>query len=190
MTPAEMAASNLPAADALQKNYSGFADVLTTTIALVSVFAVLNLGVMCYPRVLHALSRDGALPRSFAQVHSSGTPRHGLALTMIVALALAASGTYESLLAAAVVISQLVLVVLGLAAIRLRIAEPDLPRPFKMPLFPLPAVLGIAINLALIGAMIWESPQDSLIGLAMIAAIALVYAVIRPTRWQRDEPAA
>lgn len=187
MTPAEMAASNLPAADALQKNYGGLADVLTTTIALVSVFAVLNLGVMCYPRVLHALSRDGALPLSFAKVHHSGTPRRCLALTLIAALALAASGTYESLLAAAVVISQLVLVVLGLAAIRLRIAEPDLPRPFKMPLFPLPAVLGIVINLALVAAMIWESPRDSVIGLAMIGGIALAYGVIRPTRWQSEE---
>jgi APA family basic amino acid/polyamine antiporter len=183
LTPAEMAMSKLPAADALQKSYGGFADALTTGIALVSVFAIVNAQTMAYPRIVHALSRDGALPPVFGQVHANGTPRQALALVVVLSMALAASGTYESLIAAAAVVSQLVLVVLDLAVIRMRMTEPDLERPYRMPLFPLPAVLGILVNLALIAALVWEAPLDSIVGVGLLAAIALVYAVIRPNRW-------
>jgi APA family basic amino acid/polyamine antiporter len=61
------------------------------------------------------------------------------------------------------------------AAIRLRRSEPDLPRPFRMPLYPLPAFIAGALNAALIAAMFWEDPVNSSIGFGALLAIGAVY---------------
>lgn len=177
MTPAEIAASNLPAADALARAYGPATGLLTTVIALVSVMAISNLQVMGYTRVMHAMARDGAMPHVLDGVHGRGTPRMSLLVTVTVSMILAASGSYETLIAASTVMGQLVFLTIDFAAIRLRLAEPDLPRPYRMPLFPLPAVLGIIVNIALVSALVWEDPASSLIGVVMLAIIAAGYGI-------------
>jgi basic amino acid/polyamine antiporter, APA family len=64
------------------------------------------------------------------------------------------------------------------AAIRLRKKEPDLPRPFRIPLYPIPVVITIAINAILLVAMVYEDPFNSLAGLALLAATATTYGII------------
>ena len=76
-----------------------------------------------------------------------------------------------------------------LAAIRVRMAEPTLPRPFKMPLFPLPALVGLSVNLLLMAAVIYEDPLHSLIGLAVLLAIG-IGSKLRDVATLRTAPAA
>ena len=70
----------------------------------------------------------------------------------------------------------------NMAAIRLRQKEPDLLRPYRIPLYPLPVLLAVAINTTLLAALIYEDPLHSLEGFALLAAIVGVYAVIGPSR--------
>ncbi len=57
----------------------------------------------------------------------------------------------------------------------MRLREPDLARPFRMPLFPLPAILGLIFSVLLLGAVIYEDPFNSLLGLVTVAVVGLVY---------------
>jgi APA family basic amino acid/polyamine antiporter len=66
---------------------------------------------------------------------------------------------------------------LDLAAIVMRRKEPDLHRPFKMPLFPLPAMLGMALNLTLLVAMTIDDPWHSLIGIGASILLGAAYAL-------------
>ncbi len=66
---------------------------------------------------------------------------------------------------------------LDLAAIVMRRKEPDLPRPFKMPLFPLPSLAGIALNLTLLGAMLVADPWHSAMGIAAALILGTGYAL-------------
>jgi APA family basic amino acid/polyamine antiporter len=66
-------------------------------------------------------------------------------------------------------------ILVDLSALRLRQTEPELPRPFRMPLYPLPALIGVAMNSLLMAAMVYEDPKDSLIGLIGLAAIGAIY---------------
>ena len=177
LTPAQMAASKLPAADALQRTLGGASGTIITVIALVSVAAITNLVTMQFTRVAFAVSRDGALPAFLSRVSPGGTPRLAMVSTVAAAILFAASGSYETLVAIAAVPASLIFLVTDLAAIRLRQIAPDLPRPFTMPLFPLPALIGAALNTALIAALAWEDPVNSSIGIAVLAGVAAVYAV-------------
>jgi APA family basic amino acid/polyamine antiporter len=175
LTPAEMARSNLPAADALAQVLGGRSDVVVTLLALVSVTAIANLTIMQFTRTAFSMARDGALPLALTRVSANGTPRLALTLTAGTALVFAVAGGYETLLAIAAPVTILINLVVDAAAIRLRLREPGLPRPFRMPLYPLPALFAGAINTALLVAMVWEDPANSSIGFAALLAIGAFY---------------
>ena len=46
---------------------------------------------------------------------------------------------------------------------------------FRMPLFPLPAIVGLLLNGLLLAAVVYEDPTHSLLGLGTVAVIGLFY---------------
>ncbi len=177
LTPQQMAASNLPAADAAAQVLGQSSGTFVTALAIVSVIAIANLFLMFLSRIGFAMARDGALPAIFARVSTSGTPRVSLAVTAAAAALLTVTGGYEQLIAMAVPTTAIVVASMDLAAIRMRHREPDLARPFRMPFFPLPAVLGLVVNAALIAAVFYEDPLHSSLGIALVAVIGVIYRI-------------
>jgi APA family basic amino acid/polyamine antiporter len=178
LTPAEMAASELPAADAAQKVFGGNGGNLITVVSLISLAAIANLYVMFSSRIGFAMARDRVLPKLLARTSISGTPRLAMIAGSAVAGAAAVSGTYLELVAVVVPLTAGIMASLNLAAIVMRRKEPDLPRPFKMPLFPLPSVLGMCLNLTLLTAMVIDDPWHSSIGIVAALVLGATYAVM------------
>ena len=176
LTPAQIAASTLPAADAVARALGDASGVLMTGLAIFSVVAITNLTVMFVTRICFGMARDGYLPARLATVSQLGTPRMALYATVIGGALLASIGGYERLVAIGAPTGIVINGVVDLAAIVLRYREPDLARPFKMPLFPLPALLGLLINGGLLAALVHEDPANSLAGVGFVAAIGLAYA--------------
>jgi amino acid transporter len=109
--------------------------------AFASVFS-LQLG---YSRVPYAAARDGNYFRSLAAVH----PKHGIPHRSLVALGLV--GAFFCFFSLTQVITLLVITRILLqfflqqiGVILLRIQRPNLPRPFRMPLYPLPPLFAMA----------------------------------------------
>lgn len=176
LTPAEMAGSTLVAADAAGRVMGARADTGMTIVSLVSLVTILGVMLMFLPRILFAMGRSFGVER-LAGVAAGGTPRAALAATAIGGALLALVGVYETLLAFSAVLLAMVGVAVNLAAIVLRRREPDLERPWKMPLFPLPAIFSALVNTALVAAFIVEDPVTSL---SAIAAMAVLLVVIVP----------
>ena len=178
LTPAAMANSTLPAADAAKLALGPTADVALTLFGVISVAATTNLAVMKSARVAFALARAGHLPARLSAVAPTGTPRSALTVSSVLAAAFAATGTYETVVAMNVAMTVGLVVIVNLAAIRLRSTEPDLPRPFRIPFYPLPSIAAVALNLALLAALVIEDPVHSLGGFALLAVIGAVYATV------------
>jgi amino acid transporter len=109
--------------------------------AFSSVFS-LQLG---YSRVPYAAARDGNYFRFLAAVH----PKHGIPHRSLVALGIV--GAFFCFFSLAQVITLLVITRILLqfflqqiGVILLRVRKPDLPRPFRMPLYPLPPLVAMA----------------------------------------------
>ena len=173
--PSGMAASNLPAADALAAAIGDWAGTLLTLFGIISVAAILNLNVMFGPRIALAMSRDTLLPRYCSRVSRNGSPVIALTVGTVIAAGLAASGTYQDLIAFNVALGFLVNSAVCLAALRLRQTEPALPRPWRMPLHPWPIFVAVSINAALLAAMIVEDAFHSLAGIFAAILIGVGY---------------
>jgi basic amino acid/polyamine antiporter, APA family len=177
LTPEQMAGSKLPAADALGVALGETADVAANVLALVSLAAITNLYPMYLSRIGFAMARNGVLPSMLARVSTAGTPRVALVLTTLGAAVLASTGSYEQLIAMVAPLTMTIDISVNAAAIALRRREPALARPFTMPLYPLPAILGMVLNGLLLAAVIYEDPFHSMLGLMTVAVIGLIYKV-------------
>ncbi len=120
---------------------------LGSLLGLTSVILVMLLG---QSRVFYSMSRDGLLPRLFAEVHPKfGTPWKSNLLLMVFVSAGAAFTPIAQLgnLTSIGTLFAFVLVCIGV--IIMRKTDPGLPRPFKTPWVPLFPILGVLINFLL-----------------------------------------
>lgn len=185
LSPAAIAGSPLAVGEAAKVAIGPAADTLITTLGLFSLGAIVNLEIMIAARIAFRMARDGVLPPFLGVVAPGGMPRRGVALMVAVALPLAATGSYESIVRIYAPWSIGAILMVCLSAIRLCVSEPDLPRrPWRMPLFPWLAVAAAVIQAALIAVMVWVDP----IGGAASAAVALAPVSYRlfAARWRRQ----
>lgn len=173
LTPTEMAGSNLVAADAAARVFGAAADPIVTGISLVSLVTLVNAMVMVFPRVLFAVAREYQVPL-LTRVSHNGTPKLALVATVLGGALLATVGVYETLLGFSVSILALMGVSVNVAVIVLRRREPDLERPWKMPLYPLPALFAGAVNLALFAAFVGEDPWTSLKAFVLLIGVTVL----------------
>ncbi len=87
---------------------------------------------MSYTRVPYAMAMDGWLPQSFTKVNRFGVPWLSV-LVCAVAWVIALSLGFVALIELDVAIYGLSLILEFAALIALRIKQPDLPRPFRVP---------------------------------------------------------
>lgn len=182
MSPDQMAVSNLPAADAAQIVLGARGERALTMFGILSVAAITNLTIMKAARIPFAMARQGQMPSQIQWVASGGTPRWALTATVVLSVAFAASGTYTTLLATNIALNVALFLAVNVAAMRLRQTEPKLNRPFRIPLYPVPVILAIIINLLLLAGFVYEDAVHSLEGFALLAVIASVYTTLDWTR--------
>ena len=184
LTVDQIAASKLPAADAVATVLGPRAGAVTTAFAVISVAAIANLVLMSVTRIAFGMARSGILPRVLTRVAPSGTPRAALLVSAAVAAGLASTGAYLPLMAIGATFAIVINISVDLAALGLRRSEPDLARPYRMPFFPLPPLAGIAINLAILIALVREDPAYTMVGIVAPVVAALVYLAIHRLRPQ------
>jgi APA family basic amino acid/polyamine antiporter len=179
LTPAEMAGSNLVAADAAARVFGPAADKIVTAVSLISLVTILNMILMTYPRLLFAIARDAGIP-GLSRVSANGSPQIALAFMVTASSLLALVGAYEILLAFATGLTVFAAISVNLAALWMRRKEPDLERPWRMPLFPLPALFSLLVNGALLAAFAYEAPATTAKAFAGLAVLtAITYAITR-----------
>src|SRR5450631_711142 len=126
----------------MQRIYGAWAAKLAAALVMWAAFASVFSLMLGYSRVPYAAALDGNYFRVFARVH----PRHHFPYVSLIALACVAVPfcflSLRDVIAALVVIRILLqFLVQAIGSIVLRIRRPDLPRPFRMWLYPLPALL-------------------------------------------------
>ncbi|WP_435365627.1 APC family permease [Haloarchaeobius sp. DYHT-AS-18] len=118
--------------------------------AVFSTISALNAVVIGSSRVAFAMGRESQLPKRLGRLHVKyGTPfvaivaSAAVMLLAVVVVPIRIVGNLASLF------SLLGFVIVNLSVIRLRRQQPDLRRPFEIPYYPIPPILGIVLNLLL-----------------------------------------
>jgi APA family basic amino acid/polyamine antiporter len=124
--------------------------------AVISIFSVTLVTLYGQTRILFAMGRDGLLPSVFAKVDpKTMTPRNN---TIIVAIAVSVLAGFIPLdyLADMVSIGTLTaFIVVAIGVILLRVREPDLPRGFRVPGYPVTPILSIIACAYILFSLPW-----------------------------------
>ena len=151
---------------------------------MMSAFGMFNALVMSYSRLPLAMAQDGMLPKVFMKVTKrSGAPWVAI-LVLATGWAMCLGLGFERLITIDILLYGSSLALEFIALIVLRIKEPNLPRPFKVPGGLFGAIfIGIFPTL-LLGFSIVRSDQDQIMGISslvfgllLIAAGFLAYGV-------------
>ena len=173
-----IAASVLVAGDVAAAIFGPRADLVITILALLVVLASINGNIFVTPRILFGLAREGLGPRVLARVNAGGTPWAAMVLVGIVAMALAATGTFGSLLAIAIALVLIVDSTAIASLFILRDRQPDAP--FRVPLYPFVPAAFITVYVALFVGALLAQPGVVAIGVGVwIAAYGLSWVVPR-----------
>ena len=165
---------------------------------MMSGFGMFNALVMSYSRLPLAMAQDGMLPKVFGKLHPKSRAPWVAILALAIGWGLALNLGFERLVTLDIMIYGVSLTLEFLALICLRIREPELKRPFRVPggLFGAIAV-GIPPVLLLGFAVIRSEHEvvlgmsSFLFGLILMGAGVVAYVInrsLKPAGWAPIEP--
>jgi APA family basic amino acid/polyamine antiporter len=131
-------------------------------------------------RAYYAMARDGLFFQHLADVHPGfGTPAVSIVASGLVAMVLAATGTFEQLFTYVIFSGWIFYSMGGAALFVLRAKEPDAHRPFRVPGYPITPALFVAAGTAVVLNAIVTQPRESAVGIAIVLVGAPAYLIWR-----------
>ena len=137
------------------------------------------------PRALYVIGRDFSAFRWLGQENRYSVPANAVVLQIALTLLLIVTSTFDSIIifSGAILALNSLVTVLGVWVLRMR--EPDLPRPFKVPLYPLPLIIFAALSLWTLVHLIGQRPVEGAMALGLIVLGLVFYAVSRKLQMAR-----
>jgi APA family basic amino acid/polyamine antiporter len=175
--PAGVAATPLPFSTVLAKLGGAVPATLFALTAMITVASCANANIMGAPRVIYSLSRDRLLPALFQRVNAGGSPVFAFALTAVLTIGLAASGTFSTVFALIGTLNTATGILITIAFFVLRWREPELARPFRALGYPVLPALLLAIDVVLFGLFSYSDMKGVLFAFAL-AAVCVPFAWI------------
>jgi amino acid transporter len=155
--------------------------------AVFSTLTALNAVVIASSRVAFSMGREGQLLPSFGQLHHRyGTPFVAIVASAVVmlgsvALPTQSAGNMSSLF------FLLSFIIVNVSVIRLRRERPNMNRPYEIPYYPAPPILGVLLNLlltlVLVEYLLGEDPLALFLSIGWIVLGTLIYYLLKV--WKR-----
>jgi basic amino acid/polyamine antiporter, APA family len=172
----------------MQRIYGVWAANLVTVLVMWTAFASVFSLMLGYSRVPYAAALDGNYFKAFARVHPQDRFPYVSLLALAAVALLCCFLPLANVIAALVVIRiMLQFLVQAVGLIVLRIQRPDLPRPFRMWLYPLPALLAITGFLFILFSR--KNFEREIRYAALILIVGLIVYMVRAWR-NREWPLA
>jgi amino acid transporter len=173
-------APQIPVGQAMLGAAGGYLMALASFLATL---ASINVGLAAIPRIVYAMARDGLWPSVFARVHPTfRTPYVAVLATWAVMtlLTLRFNNTLELIFGAAF-LWLVVYMWAHLLVLVLRRAQPDVPRPYRVPTFvPVVGLLGTGYATYLIYREAWD--------LAVVGGYIMLGSFVVAALWVRFGP--
>jgi len=188
---AGLAASRTPASDLIARAFGDWAGVLTALAISMATLTSINATIVVGARTTYAAAADWSRLALLGHWNTTrGIPVAGIVAQGVMGLALVAFGTWTrdgfvTMIDYSSPVFWLFLSLSGLAVPVLRWRRPDLPRPYRVPLFPWLPLLFVAACLFVLWSSLAYVKAGALAGLAMLALGGVVLAWIRRGRGGR-----
>jgi basic amino acid/polyamine antiporter, APA family len=146
--------------------------------AVISIFSVTLVTIYGQTRILFAISRDGLLPSIFRQVDPRTlTPVRNTIIVCIFVGLMAGLVPLEYLIDLTSMGTLVAFTVVSIGVIILRRTQPDLPRGFRVPLYPVTPILSALFALYLISRLPYATFALFVVWLGVAAIVYFTYSV-------------
>lgn len=136
--------------------YGSWASTILAAGAAISIFTVTLVTMYSQTRILFAMGRDGLLPTWFAYVNPrTMTPVTNTVIVAIATAALAACVPLDKLADMVSIGTLTAFIVVSVGVIILRVREPELPRAFRVPGYPVTPILSILACGYILASLHW-----------------------------------
>jgi amino acid transporter len=175
-----MAASEAVAADLMRRAVGEPGAVFISLLIAISTFGSINATIFTGARTNYALGQDFSLFTFLGRWRErANTPMNALLVQGAIALALVLLGTltrdgFETMVDYTAPVFWFFFLLTGVSLFILRVREPEVPRPFRVPLYPLTPILFCFICGYLLYSSIAYTGIGALVGVAVVVAGAPV----------------
>ena len=176
----QMARSNAVAADLLKAVWGPTGEKIIAIMIAIAALTSVNGSMIVGARSNYALGRDWPMLGYLGRWHeASGSPRNAMLVQGVIALALVGFGAiqntgFKGLVEYSLPVFWGFFLLTGIALFVLRAKEPDAPRPFKVPFYPVvPAIFVLMCGYLLYSSLTYHRAH-ALVGLGVLAVGAVV----------------
>ncbi|MBP3930026.1 MAG: amino acid permease [Peptostreptococcaceae bacterium] len=176
----ELAQASAPAAVVATKIFGPMGGKFITVGILISVFGGLNGYLLTGPRIPYTLACEGKLPFSekLAKLNKGGVPSNSTFLIAILACLYALTGQFNLLTDLTVFIIWVFYVLTFIGVFKLRKDQPNLERPYRVPLYPVIPLIAIIGGLFVIVNQLLNATGIAVAGLVVTAIGLPVYSAM------------
>jgi amino acid transporter len=181
----QMARSNAVAADLLKAVWGPTGEKVIAIMIAIAALTSVNGSMIVGARSNYALGRDWPMLSYLGKWHeASGSPRNAMLVQGAIALALVGLGAiqnsgFKGLVEYSLPVFWGFFLLTGIALFVLRAKEPDAPRPFKVPMYPVvPAIFVLMCGYLLYSSLTYHRTH-ALVGLGVLAVGAVVLLIAR-----------
>jgi amino acid transporter len=171
-------ASDTPLTDVIDSAFGGTVVDVVTIGAIIAIFNASLAITLQFARITWSTARDQAWPgpiaRALSRVNRNGAPWVATLFIGACATILCLESSLQSVVSSTAVMIITLYALIAISSLVSRVRQRELPRPFRMPLWPLPpliALVGVAIALSK------QTQRDLLIVLGIFVVGALYYGL-------------
>lgn len=175
-----MVRSDAVAADLLKRAWGPAGEKIISIMVAISALTSVNGSMIVGARSNYALGRDWPMMRWLGHWDgASGSPRRAMLVQGVIAFALVIFGAvqnagFKGLVEYSLPVFWGFFMLVGIALFVLRVREPDAPRPFRVPGYPVVPALFVLTCAYLLYASLAYHREHALVGLGVLAAGAVV----------------
>jgi len=174
--------SPLPMALGQITGESGFMYHMLVSVGLFGFVASFNGLLLAAGRVTYEFGKVGQFPRALGKIHPRfHTPHWALVSNMVLGIIALFTGRTGDIITISVFGAICLYIVSCLSIIKLRKTEPDMPRPFHVPFYPVLPLIALTIASVALVAMTYYNFQLAIIYFAVIAIAFVLYRLFNST---------
>ena len=182
-----MRKSDAIAADVMRLAFGPSGAAIVSIIVCVAALSTMNATIFTGARLYHALGQDLSLARLRVWDEVRNNPRNAIIMQSIIAFVLICFGAmardgFKAMVEYTAPVFWFFLLLVGLSLFVLRRREPNHPRPFKVPLYPITPILFCLICGYLIYSSLVYTGRGALFGIAVLLVGVPLLGLVRKKR--------
>lgn len=177
----EMALAGAPATLVASKLFGPVGAKLVSIGILISVFGTLNGFILTGGRIPYTMASENRIPFSniFSKLNNNGVPSNGTWLIIGLSILYSLSGQFNLLTDLAIFVIWIFYTILFVGVMKLRKTNPEMQRPYKVPLYPIVPIVAIVGGVFVVVSTLISQPVNSIVGLVITLIGLPVYEYIK-----------